>query len=423
VTELTHKPGTGGSASGPATSSQPSSAGKLWITIGVLSLGTFATGTDTFLTAGILPRVAANLHISVETGGQLVTIFALVYAISSPVLMTVTARAPRRLLLTGSMLLFGTANLGVLLVDNFAGVAVIRVFAAAGAAAYVPTAAVAAAMIAPAELRGRALALVIGGSSLATALGLPAGIWIADGFANWRAAFVFVSILAFVATLGIRTVLPQIPSPPAVSLAQRLSALKEMRILGVLLVTGFAVIGAFVVFTYIAPLLRQVAPYGSGKLQWLVFAYGAASVLGSALAGYGSDRWGPARICATVLCILIINFVLFPDSAKTLAGAAVAMAVWGMAGWGLLPPQQHRLVQMSPNAPNIVISLNSSAVYVGIAVGSSLGGFLVGRTGIGGLRWWAAGMEAMALVLSLVVMAGRRQRREAWGSSRSTQAR
>lgn len=379
----------------------------------MLSLGTFAIGTDTFLSAGILPRISADLRISLGTGGQLVTIFAVVYAIGSPVLMTLTARVPRRRLLTGSMLIFGAANLGVLLAGDFAGVAAIRVVAAASAAAYVPTAAVAAAMIAPAELRGRALAVVIGGSSLATALGLPAGIWIADGFGNWRAAFVFVAILAFVAAVGVRTVLPRIPSPPAVSLATRLSALKQARILSVLLVTGFAVTGGFIVFTYIAPLLRQVAPYGSGKLQWLVFAYGAASVLGSALAGYGSDRWGPARVCVTVLCVLIINFVLFSDATKTLVGTAIAMAVWGMAGWGLLPPQQHQLVQMSPDSPNIVISLNSSVLYAGIAVGSSLGGFLVGHTGIGGLRWWAAGMEAVALALSLIVVAGRRSRREA----------
>jgi MFS transporter, DHA1 family, inner membrane transport protein len=413
VTELTCKPGAGDSTVGPITPSQPSLNGKFWLTIGVLSLGTFAIGTDTFLTAGILPRIAAGLHISVGTGGQLVTIFALVYAIGSPVLMTLTARAPRRLLLIWAITIFGMANLGVLLAGNFADVAVIRFFAAVCAAAYMPTAAVAAAMIAPAEVRGRALALVIGGASLATALGLPAGIWIADGFATWRAAFVFVAILAFVATLGVCTLLPPIPSPPAISLAQRLSALKETRILGVLLITGFAVTGGFIVFTYIAPLMRNVAPYGSGKLQWLVFAYGAASVLGSALAGYGSDHWGPARVCAMVLCILIINFVFFPDSTKTLAGAVVAMVIWGIAGWGLLPPQQHRLVEMSPNAPNLVISLNSSAVYAGIAVGSSLGGFLVGRTGIGGLRWWAAGMVAVALALSFIVAAGRRQRRGA----------
>jgi MFS transporter, DHA1 family, inner membrane transport protein len=410
MTELSSKSGTGGSAAGLAASRRPALGAKFWLTIGVLALGTFATGTDTFLTAGILPRVSAGLHISAGTGGQLVTIFALVYAIGSPVLMTLTARAPRRLLLTGSMLMFGAANLGVLLVHNFAGVAGTRVLAALCAAVYVPASAVVAAMIAPAEMRGRALALVIGGSSLATALGLPAGIWIADAFASWRAAFVFVAVLAFVATIGVRAVLPQIPSPPAVSLAKRLSALKETRILGVLLVTGFAMTGGFIVFTYLAPLLQPVAPFGSGKLQWLILAFGVASVLGSSLAGYGSDRWGPARVCAVVLCILIVNFVFFPETTKTLAGAAAAMAVWGVAGWGLLPPQQHRLVQMSPDAPNIVISLNSSALFLGVALGSSLGGFLVGRTGIGGLRWWAAGMDAVALILSLIVAASRRQR-------------
>ena len=138
MTELSSKSGTGGSAAGLAASRRPALGAKFWLTIGVLALGTFATGTDTFLTAGILPRVSADLHISAGTGGQLVTIFALVYAIGSPVLMTLMARAPRRLLLTGSMLMFGAANLGVLLVHNFAGVAGTRVLAALCAAVYVP---------------------------------------------------------------------------------------------------------------------------------------------------------------------------------------------------------------------------------------------------------------------------------------------
>jgi MFS transporter, DHA1 family, inner membrane transport protein len=398
---------TTGTAPGGAPPPPPSppAARGVWLTIGILSLGTFATGTDAFITTGVLPRISSGIHVSLGGVGQLVTIFAWVYGIGSPVLMTLTGRVPRRLLLSGAMLLFGLVNFAVLLADSFASLAAIRVLAACFAATYVPAAAAAAAMLAPPEKRGRALAMVIGGSSLATALGVPIGIWIAESFDSWRAAFVFVGLLSVAAFIGVFTVLPKVPSPPQVRLSQRLAVLKQWPVLSILLTTGLAMTGGFTVFTYLAPILSGVAPYSGGRLQWLIFAFGVASILGSWLAGYGSDRWGANRVVAVALVILVANLALFRFSTETLVGAFAAMAVWGVAGWGFLPAQQHRLVRLAPTAPSIVISLNSSALYIGIALGSSLGGWLVGHYATDTLSWWAAAIDLGALALSLAVAA------------------
>jgi len=388
-----------------ATVSAPSKppASNIWITIALLSLGTFATGTDAFIATGVLPRLSADLHITQGAAGQLVTIFAWVYGIGSPILMTVTARLSRRFLLSSAILVFGLSNFAVLFMNDFAGMAVVRVVAAASAATYVPAAAVTAAMLAPPHQRGRALALVIGGSSLATALGVPVGIWISDAFDSWRAAFVFVGVLSVVAFMAIVLVLPRVPTLPPVSLRNRVKALRRPRVLGVLLVTLLAMTGGFTVFTYLAPIMSRVAPQGSGKLEWLVFTFGVASLLGSWLAGHGSDKWGSHRVVGVGLVILVANFIFFDFAVRSLVGAFVTMAIWGVAAWGFLPAQQHRLVQLSPTEPNVVISLNSSALYVGIALGSSLGGSLVGHFSVGTLRWFAAALDLAALLLSLIV--------------------
>lgn len=392
----------------------PSKSGaetRLWLIVVVLALGTFATGTDSFVTVGILPRISGDLHVSVGRGGQLVTLFAWAYAIGSPVLMTLTARFARKSLLSVAILAFGLVNLSVVFIHSFAMLAFTRIIAAAFAAIYVPCAAVAAAMIAPAEKRGRALALVIGGSSLSTVLGVPAGIWIANGFDSWHAAFVFVAILAFAAFVGVRLMLPSIPLPPAVKLSERFGVLKDWSVLRVLLVTCAAMTGGFTVFTYLAEILAPVAPPTGGRLQWLVFAFGVASIFGSWVAGYGADRWGSELTSAVALIVLVANFLIFKSAVESLAGAFITMAVWGVAGWGFLPSQQHRLVRLAPTSPNIVISLNSTALYVGIALGSSIGGYLVSHSGgIGHLSLWGAAFDAAALLLSVAPLLMRRLR-------------
>lgn len=376
-------------------------APNVWLIVVVLSLGTFATGTDAFLTTGVLPRLTGDLHISAGRAGQLVTVFAWVYGLGSPILMTLTGRIARKRLLVGAIALFGLCNLAVLVLDSFGSLLLTRILAACFAAVYVPGSAVVAAMIAPAAKRGRALALVIGGSSLATVLGVPAGIWISDLFDSWRAAFVFVAGLSAAAFVAVLVLLPDVPTPPRVGLASRFGVLRRWNVLSVLLVTALGMTGGFTLFTYLAPIMSGVAPLGSGRLEWLIFAFGVASLLGSWLSGIGSDRVGSYRVVAVALVVLIVNFVFFDFAIHTLPGAVLTMAIWGVAGWGFMPAQQHRLVQLSPENPNIVISLNSSALYLGIAFGSLIGGSLVDRFDTGVLRWFAVGLDLAALGLSL----------------------
>ena len=219
-----------------------------------------------------------------------------------------------------------------------------------------------------------------------------------------------MAILSFAAFVGVRVMLPAIPLPPAVKLYERVGALKNWPVLRVLLVTCAAMTGGFTVFTYLAQILAPVAPPTGGRLQWLVFAFGVASILGSWVAGYGCDRWGSEVASAAALIVLTANFLIFKSAVETLAGAFVTMAVWGVAAWGFLPAQQHRLVRLASTTPNIVISLNSTALYVGIALGSSLGGYLVSHGGIEHLSLWGAAFDASALVLSVAGAVVRRKR-------------
>jgi predicted MFS family arabinose efflux permease len=366
----------------------------------VLALGGFAVGTDALIVAGLLPSIAADLHTTISSTGLLVTAFAVGYAVGSPVLMTVLAGADRRALLTWSMLVFAAMNLVAAVTGSLAVLIVARVAAALTAGAYMPAAAAAAAMVVPPGMRGRALAVVLGGASLATATGVPIGLLVA-GWGSWRTGFVFVAGLGLVAAIGVRLFLPIVPAVPRVTLRERLSVLADRQVLFILGITVIAMTGGFSIYTYLAPIFT---PLGASAVPLLVLVFGAGSLLGTWLSGYAVDRVGPAPVAITALGVLAVNFLTLPMVTRTLTGALLFMLVWGAAGWGFLPAQQHRLIALAPRAPAIAISLNASAMYLGIALGALVGAQVIGTAGPGVL-WVVAAVCAAGSVAMVTVSA------------------
>ncbi|NUS87481.1 MAG: MFS transporter, partial [Streptomyces sp.] len=178
----------------------------------LLALGTFAVGTDSMVMAGILGLISRDLDVSVPTAGQMVTVFALAYALLAPVLATLTARWPRRQLLLTALTVFTAANALSALAPTYPLLLATRVLAAAGAALYTPTANAVATSLVPPERRGRALATVLGGMTVATALGVPLGTWI--GRTDWRLTMWLVVALGAAALAGQALLLRELPGVP-----------------------------------------------------------------------------------------------------------------------------------------------------------------------------------------------------------------
>ncbi len=375
---------------------------RWWAPVLVLACGTFASGTDGFVIAGILPSIARDLGVSVAVAGQMVTLFAIAYALGSPVLMAFVAggSSPKRLL-SAAMAAFAVVNLLAAVAPNIGVLALARVLAALLAGIYVPTAAAAAAMLVGPELRGRALALVLGGASVATALGVPAGVWLESRF-SWRATFVFVTVLALLALAGILLKLPAAAALPKVPLRARLAPLARADVLLVLIVTLLAMTAGFSIYTYVGPVFGQPGAVGARWVALLLFAFGCGSLIGSWLGGYGADRWGAERTLVAGLSVFTANFALLWLSARSLPAACAFMFVWGVVGWGFVPPQQHRLIRLAPSVAPIVLSLNASAMYLGIAAGSAVGGVVASSAGPGWL-WLVATACAGGSVLCLIL--------------------
>ena len=365
----------------------------------VLALGTFAVGTDAFILAGFLPDVAAALHTVTSSAGQAVTVFAAAYALASPLVATATARLPRRALLVAALTVLALANAACALAPNLPLLLAGRVLAAVGAAAYTPTAgAVSAALVRP-ELRGRALAVVVGGLTVATALGVPLGDAV-GAVMGWRAALGLVAALCLVTAVAAGALMPSLPGAPPVPLSARLAALRRPGVAAVLPLTVVGMAAAYTVYAYAVPALHAVGIGGSGT-AWMLSAYGLGAIAGNLAAGVAADRLGPVRVLACGYVLMAAAMAAFALLAATgsrqPAAVALLAAAWGAASWCQTPPQQHRLITAAPAEAPLLMALNASSIYIGIGIGTATGGVLV-SSGVATMFTVAAVLAALALV-------------------------
>lgn len=338
-----------------------------------LGIGAFAIGTDLFVVAGVLPDLAADLGVTVGTAGLTVTVFALAYATGAPVLGALLAARPMRQVLIGSLVLFAVCNVVSALAPGLGVLLAARVIAALAASAYGPAAGAAAIAAAPANRRGRALGVVLGGSAVATVLGAPLGVLLAS-LLSWRAAFGLVAVLAMGTVLGLLRSGVGSERPARSTLGERLRPLRSPAVAGTLAVTFLAMAASNSHYTYVAVLV-------SGPVELHIAAFGLAGIAGTWWGGAAVDRYGSRRVVTAMLVVLGTGLATLPHVAATTALAAVV--AWGFAAWGVVSAQHHRVTGMGP-AP-LLLALNSSAINLGFAAGSLLGGRVIDGAGTGSL--------------------------------------
>lgn len=331
----------------------------------------FAVGTDAFVIAGLLPAIGADLDVTAAAAGQMITVYALAYAIAAPVLGALTASLDRRTVILAALLVFVVGNVATALAEDYAFAIATRILTGLGAALITPQASAIASSIAPPERRGRFLAVVMGGLSAATALGVPLGSLL--GAADWRLTLWAVAGLGVLAAAGIAVLLPPLRTP-SLGLAARLAPLGDKAILGIVATTGLVLAAAYVPFTYLGALAEEATGGSQALLTLILLAQGIGAFIGNHLAGRLSDRFGPERVMLVVQSAAVALLVLTPVALSGLAVAIGYSFVFGVVAWMVLVPQQYRLVSRHPESAIILIGLNSSALYGGIAFGGLVGG-------------------------------------------------
>jgi predicted MFS family arabinose efflux permease len=384
-------------------------ASLIWLT-----LGAFAIGTEGLMIAGLLPALARDLDVGMPAAGNLVTAFSLAYAIGAPVMAVLTAGLERRRLLVIAMGGFALGNLLAALAPGYAGLLAARLLLAISAASFMPAASGFAAAVGGPERRGRALSMVTTGLTLAIIAGVPLGVLVGQGF-GWRATFFGVAGLSALSLLGILIWLPcQLPGVTA-GLSERLALAKRRDIFAVLVTSVLTVAGTFTVYTYLAVFIAGVAGLGPHALAPVLLGFGLASAMGAQLSGSAADRWGARRTVIVGGAFALLAYLAFSVGATLGPARAMfvvlpAILLWGFASWGLITAQQARLVALAQALAPISLSMNSSAIYLGSAMGAAAGAFAISNGATERLGGVAAGFALVAL-FSVLLSGGSRSGR------------
>jgi MFS transporter, DHA1 family, inner membrane transport protein len=336
-------------------------------------LGNIVTGCSVLAPAGMLPELSSGLDVSIQTAGLLITFGAAVLCVGSPATAWLTSRIDRRRLLAATLALLALANIASAFAPDYASLLVIRLVMLAVGALYTPQAAGTAALIVPTERRGSTIAYVFLGWSLAAAVGLPLITFISSRF-GWRAAYAEIGILAAVSFVLLTWRLPSGLKGTPVDLRTWAEVGRNRVVVVLLAITMLQMSGQFVVFTFMGPLLKALTGAGADAVGLVFALYGIGGFVGLVVATRIVDGWGPYRTSVLFTCLVLAGVGGWAFSAGNYPLMAVAVAVWGTGFAATNSMQQVRLVAAAPPLAPVTVSLNTSVLYVGQAVGSAVGG-------------------------------------------------
>jgi predicted MFS family arabinose efflux permease len=380
-----------------------------------LTLSAFAIGTTEFVIVGLIPTIAASLQVSVPASGLLVSLYALGVAIGAPVLTALTGRVPRKPLLLGLMLLFTAGNLVAWMAPGYEALMAARVLTGLAHGVFFSIGSTIATSLVPKEKAASAIALMFSGLTVALVTGVPLGTFIGQHF-GWQTTFLAVALLGVIGFAGILMLVPRaIAGSAPSSLLTQLAVLKKPRLLLVYAMTALGYGGSFVAFTYLAPILQQVAGFSAGAVGLVMLVYGVSVAFGNIWGGKLADRKGPVRALQIVFALLASVLLVLQFTAASKIAVLVTVLAWGAVAFGNVPGLQVYVVQRAgrdaPQAVDVASGLNIAAFNVGIALGAWGGGIIVDRIGLMATPWIGAVVVLGAFLLT--TLAGRLDRRDA----------
>jgi DHA1 family inner membrane transport protein len=374
-----------------------------------LMFGNLAIGTGVMVVAGVLTELATDLDVTPPVAGQLISAAAILMAIGAPLAAAVTSRFDRRLLLTVTLAWYAVGLIAHALAETFPQLLGLRMATVISAAIFTPQAAATAALLATPETRGRAMAFTFLGWSIASVFGVPVGSWLSGTF-GWRVAFIVTGLLAGAGSLAVFFTLPSGLRVERLSLQSWIDVARHPLLPSVILVTVLMASGQFGVFAFIAPYLHWLIEADTNARALALAWFGVFGLLGNVLVARQIDKLGPDRaVLLTLICVLV-GVAVLPAGKGFVAMAALALAVWGLGLFGSNSSQQVRLAAIAPPLASASIALNTSAIYLGQAIGTAAGGLVYAHSGIDDLSWFGLVLIALALALSLYVSRRRKQK-------------
>ncbi|MFE3249314.1 Cmx/CmrA family chloramphenicol efflux MFS transporter [Streptomyces sp. NPDC059209] len=374
----------------------------------ILGLSVFALGTSEFMLSGLLPPIADDMDVSIPQAGLLISAFAIGMVVGAPLLAVATLRLPRRTTLIALISVFGLGQVAGAIAPNYEVLFVSRVVSAFACAGFWAVGAAVAIAMVPRTSRARAMAVMIGGLSIANVLGVPAGAFLGTHL-GWRSAFWAVGAASAIALVGVATLIPRIPLPERKpELRRELLIYRDRQVWLAIAITALAAGGVFCAFSYLAPLLTDVAGLDEGWVPTVLALFGVGALIGTVIGGRVAD----AHLFGVLLSGVVASTV-FLAALALLASSAVAVVVLslllGFSAFFTAPALNARMFNVAAAAPILAGATATSAFNLGNTGGPWLGGTVIDAgLGFASTAWAGAAMTVLAV--GLVTLAMRHQR-------------
>jgi len=337
-----------------------------------LAMAYFVMGTASISVVGLVNNIAGDLNVSKPDVAVLITVFALTFALAAPLLQVAAGSLPRRTLLLCGLVVMAAGCLLSAMAPTYGGVVAARVLMALGAAAVGPVASSLGAGLVPPDRQGHALAVVFGGMTLATVLGLPLTSWL-GALLGWRWMFGGLAMLSLLTALTIALLVDDRRPAPSTSLASFGQVFRQRAAAWSVAMSVCQMAAQFSLFALVAPFLQERFGLSPGQVSFALLVGGISGVAGNLLAGRLGDRLGAPRS----LQLSVIGMACAGGALLLLPGlpwlGVAAYGFWSMAGMGFYAPQQKRLIGLAPDLRNMLLAINASALYVGMSLGSAAG--------------------------------------------------
>ncbi|MBB2168145.1 MFS transporter [Gluconacetobacter aggeris] len=376
------------------------------LVIYVFALSAFALGFTEFVTIGLVSDIAADLKVGVDHIGAAVAAYAIGATIGAPILTALAASWSRKYLLLAAMIVFTIGNFLVGLSGDLPSLLVARFGSGLGHGVFLAVASSAATRLVAPERAGSAVAVVFGGLTLALAFGVPIGTFLGSIW-SWQTIFMSVAGCGAIGVLGLAFLMPNgRDGGEAKDAFHNLAALTDRRLLGATLITVLAYTGSFCLFSYISPLLIKVTGMSATWVSTIMLAYGVAAAIGNIVGGRMTDRLGSDKAVMIVLVGLAIVLTAIWPAVHSVPAMIVLIAALGALTYAAVPAMQARVIGIAehhaPKALAAAAGLNIAGFNSGIALGSLIGGGVIGAFGLTAVAIVGAGAAAIGIGVLII---------------------
>jgi DHA1 family inner membrane transport protein len=382
-----------------------------------LLAGNFVIGCGVMVVGGTLNDLTHALHISVAQGGRLIAIAAVMMGLGAPLLAAAVAHIDRRKLLTWALVWYALGHALSAVAPDYVWLWPIRALTVLSAAVFTPQAAATMGFMSTPAHRGRNITFVFMGWSIASVAGMPMSAWVGERL-GWRVAMALVAVGAVMAAWLVHRSLPKGIRPPALSWRAWRKVFRSPLLMALVLVTACQSAGQFTVLAYAAPYYKHDFGASPEQISLLFAWFGGLALAGNLLLNRTVDRVGAAKAVTLTLGLMMVSLLIWP-LATSLLTLAMVLVPWAVSGFATNSGQQARLGGLSPRLAPALMALNTSAIYLGHALGASGGGWVLTQHGYSQLHWLGLSWMLVALSLSWWAQRQQKQRDQHWEDSMS----